>query len=412
MLPGGVRSGIALLASVLAMSGCAWLERSSVSSAPANAAGNGPSRGPSLSQSGRYVAFASSASNLVVGDTNDASDVFVRDNVTHITTRVSVATDGTQGNSASIGADISDDGRYVSFLSAASNLAPGDTDTVTDVFVRDRVAHTTEVASVGSDETAIAAAVTGAVISGDGRTVAFTVLTGFIDVQFTLPYGPLVRHLDAGTTSNLMIQPPLGSAATMPGPLSLSDDGRRIASIPYRLNGQTADGTATVRDTTTGAVIATLGSVSVPIVTNRVVPLALSGDGQWFAIGFVPPPDDPLGIGAIRVGRVDDVASARSVASVYTPELALSDSGSVLGTRTSTIYGDVAMVADPKQGAFRLVSSNATGTNVVIIGTVAFSGDGRWVAFDSAASDVAPGDAHGVTQVYTRSVARSASPPA
>ena len=159
------------------------------------------------------------------------------------------------------------------------------------------------------------------VLSGDGRTLAFTVSTSFADVPGSFPYGPIIRHLGTGTTSDLRRMPSLGGAASMPGPLSLSDDGRRVASIPYLLAGEHATGDATVRDTTSGAVLATLGSVSVPIVTNRVVPLALSGDGASFALGFVPPPGGPTR-GALRVGKVAAPSSAREVASEYAADIA------------------------------------------------------------------------------------------
>jgi archaellum component FlaF (FlaF/FlaG flagellin family) len=97
--------------------------------------GNGHSGSPSISADGRYVAFSSSASNLVPGDTNGRGDVFVHDRLTGQTTRVSVASDGTQGNGDSWWPSISADGRYVAFASEASNLVPGDTNGTWDVFV-------------------------------------------------------------------------------------------------------------------------------------------------------------------------------------------------------------------------------------------------------------------------------------
>ena len=81
----------------------------------------------SISADGRYVAFGSIATNLVPGDTNAKADIFVYDRQTDTIERVSVAADGTQGNDASTGASISADGRYVAFDSTASNLVPGDT---------------------------------------------------------------------------------------------------------------------------------------------------------------------------------------------------------------------------------------------------------------------------------------------
>ena len=100
--------------------------------------GNGGSDRPSVSADGRYVAFHSQASNLVPGDTNGTADVFVRDIVTGITTRVSVDSAGSQADGDSWEPSISADGRYVAFYSGASNLVSGDTYGLTDVFVHDR----------------------------------------------------------------------------------------------------------------------------------------------------------------------------------------------------------------------------------------------------------------------------------
>jgi hypothetical protein len=95
--------------------------------------------GLSVSTDGRYVSFASIASNLVAADTNETWDAFVHDRLIGTTERVSVASDGTQGNSYSyFGQSVSADGRYVAFMSSAANLVGGDTNEVYDAFVRDR----------------------------------------------------------------------------------------------------------------------------------------------------------------------------------------------------------------------------------------------------------------------------------
>ncbi len=110
-----------------------------------------------VSKDGRFVAFASLADNLVAGDTNGVADVFVRDRRRQATERVSVGVSGEQaggGGGGNVGGSIvhglSADGRFVAFQHLASNLVPGDTNGVTDVFVRDRVAATTERVSVSS----------------------------------------------------------------------------------------------------------------------------------------------------------------------------------------------------------------------------------------------------------------------
>jgi Tol biopolymer transport system component len=135
--------------------------------------GNGASFGASISADGRYVAFASDASNLVPNDTNHIRDVFLRDLRMGMTERVSVATDGTPQNSDAAPGSVSADGRVIAFASFASNLVPNDTNDSFDVFVRDRVAGTTVRASVATDGTQGNQSSTVPAISGSGRFVAF-----------------------------------------------------------------------------------------------------------------------------------------------------------------------------------------------------------------------------------------------
>lgn len=99
---------------------------------------NGPSRNSSVSGGGSYIAFESDASNLVSDDTNGFRDIFVRDRINGITEIISRAIDGAQANGNSRLPSISSDGRYVIFESDASNLVPGDTNGTTDVFLMDR----------------------------------------------------------------------------------------------------------------------------------------------------------------------------------------------------------------------------------------------------------------------------------
>ena len=143
-----------------------------------NNAGNpafGESFGPAISADGQFVAFVSDASNLVPGDTNFGNDVFVRDLQAGTTERVSVDSAGNdQGPTGSAGRPaISADGRFVAFMSPSTLLAPGDTDILADVFVRDRQSDTTERVSVdnaGDDQGGFSQ---GNFISADGRFVAF-----------------------------------------------------------------------------------------------------------------------------------------------------------------------------------------------------------------------------------------------
>jgi Tol biopolymer transport system component len=100
-------------------------------------AGDGSSLAPSVSANGRLVAFQSFAANLVPGDTNDAADVFVKDLRTGAVTLVSAGAGGNPGDDSSYAPSVSDNGRYVVFESNASNLVPGDTNGTSDIFLRD-----------------------------------------------------------------------------------------------------------------------------------------------------------------------------------------------------------------------------------------------------------------------------------
>jgi Tol biopolymer transport system component len=149
-------------------------ERISISADEAE--GNGNSTGGVVSADGRCVAFRSSASNLVAGDTNQVEDVFIRDRVEGETIRISVASRGEEANGRSSCAAITPDGRYVLFTSRASNLMPGDAGDTEDVFVHDCRTGVTECASVASDGSVGDWHSSGGSISSDGRFVAFSSL--------------------------------------------------------------------------------------------------------------------------------------------------------------------------------------------------------------------------------------------
>jgi Tol biopolymer transport system component len=137
-------------------------------------AANGPSEDPAISADGRLIAFESRASNLVAGDTNDRQDVFVYDRTTGTTTRVSVSATGGQAvGGDSRDPDLSPDGRFVVFDSAASNLVPNDTNRKRDIFIRDLVTNKTQRVSVNSGGTQGNGDSGNPAVSANGRFVAF-----------------------------------------------------------------------------------------------------------------------------------------------------------------------------------------------------------------------------------------------
>ncbi len=135
--------------------------------------GNSTSDRPCISSDGRYIAFDSYATNLIPDDTNGQADVYVRDLIANTTTRISVASDGTQGNNISENPSISSDGRYIVFESRATNLVANDTNNCSDIFVRDRQTNTTTRVSVASDYLQANDESHNPNISGDGQFVVF-----------------------------------------------------------------------------------------------------------------------------------------------------------------------------------------------------------------------------------------------
>lgn len=175
-----------------------------VSANASGATGNARSRMPRISADGRYVAFWSRASDLVAGDTNAESDVFVWDRVTGTTERVSVASNGFQGDGGSYAPDISADGRYVVFFSRATTLVPDDTNGQYDIFLHDRQTHTTELVSLGSQGVQGNFSVDAGwrpSVSDDGRFVAFaSMASNLVSCDTNGKSDVFVRDRESGET--------------------------------------------------------------------------------------------------------------------------------------------------------------------------------------------------------------------
>lgn len=127
----------------------------------------------SMSADARIFAFASNVRSLVPDDTNKVTDVFTFDRDLQTTVRVSTAADGTQGDGASSAASLSGDGRRVVFVSAATNLVPGDTNGVADVFLKDLRTGAIQRVSTAADGTGPDGPATGGTSLSD-RRVAYS----------------------------------------------------------------------------------------------------------------------------------------------------------------------------------------------------------------------------------------------
>ena len=210
-------------------------ERVSVDSAGGQA--NGRSDAPAISADGRFVAFASLATNLVAGDTNGQGDVFVHDRWTGSTERVSVDGRGNQADGSSDRPAISGDGRFVAFESDARNLVADDTNRRQDVFVRDREAGTMERVSVNSAGSQTNSGGSNPAISGDGRIVAFQAGQGnlvpgdtnrFLDV--------FVHDRQTGSTERLSVNNAGDQGNDHSGSPTISDDGCLVAFWSWATN--------------------------------------------------------------------------------------------------------------------------------------------------------------------------------
>jgi Tol biopolymer transport system component len=222
------------------------------------------SKSPAISTDGRYVAFGSEATNLVSGDTNGWEDVFVHDRLTGATERVSVDSFGNEANWFSYCLDISGDGRFVVFESLATNLVPGGTNGLPQIYLRDRLANQTYIVSVDSNGLMGNGTSYEAALTPDGRFVAFTSLADNLVPNDTNGMSDVfLRDLVTGQTTRVSVDSSgnEGHGVDLYGlwtlPPALSADGRYIAFGSEQTDlvpGDTNDwADVFVHDTLTGA---------------------------------------------------------------------------------------------------------------------------------------------------------------
>lgn len=199
--------------------------------------GNALSRHPSISADGRYIAFASRASNLVGNDMNSTLDVFVHDQQTGQTNRVSVASDGTEGNDRSYRPSISANGRYIAFFSNASNLVSGDTNGVGDIFVHDRETGQTDRVSIASDGMEGNEQSLLPTISADGRYIAYdSYASNLVSGDMNSAWDVFVHDRLTGQTNRVSIASDGSEGNDASITPSISADGRYIAYDSYASN--------------------------------------------------------------------------------------------------------------------------------------------------------------------------------
>ncbi len=399
--------------------------------------GNGPSSRASPSHYGRFVVFQSAASNLVPDDTNGVPDIFLRDLEAQTTVRVSVAwaSGGAQANGGSDSPVISADGRYVAFASAADNLVPGDTNGESDVFVFDRQTQTLTLASrasgangtIGNGYSGLPA------LTADGLAVVFessaTNLGPVVPDGVSQIYG---RDLETHTTFLLSrASGPDGAAGNLSSEQpTIAADGGRIVFESFANNlvpGDTNDSVDVFAyhfDTQTTTLISRAAGSSGAVGSAGGYSPAISGDGNWVTYTS----ESTNLVAADTNGSIADVflrdlqSQTVALASVAVGATGGEGNGNSSETRISTDGRYVAFTS----GAYNLIPDDTNGfadvfvydrqdlttTRVSVASDGAegnessdrstISADGRYVAFQSLARNLAAGDDNGAPDIFVR----------
>lgn len=399
------------------------IERVSISSEGQQA--NARSSGGAMSADGRYAAFASNASNLVPGDTNGVGDVFVRDRLMGITERVSVNSDGEEGNGFSSSPSISADGRYVAFASGATNLAPFDLNGKQDVFVHDRSSHTTIRVSIGSTGRQGDGDSHESAISADGRFVAFRSFASNFAENDTNNTSDIFVHDILTETTEIVNVDNDGTQFDGAVSPSISGDGRLVAFADAGAQDQIY-----IRDRFAQRTrIVSVNRFGQPGSRASQEP-RLSSDGQLIAFLSYSPnlvEDDTNGLpdiflsdtgGAMIQGISVSPAGSQANGSSTSPAITadgqlvafLSDASNLVANDTNGA-GDI-FVYDTTLSIFMRVSVSGTGDQANDRSFAPFlSGDGSAVGFVSLATNFVPGDTNGDWDVFVASLRVPTSTP-
>ncbi len=387
----------------------------------ASGGGNGDSLPTAVSNDGRYALFESSAADLVSGDTNGVTDVFLRDVWSNATVLISISTNGGVGNDVSRGSTLTPDGRYVAFTSAATNLVANDNNGIADVFVRDWQNGLTRLASVGA-KAASSPSVIGSEspdISADGRYVVFYSVATNLVPGVTNNGGEIyVRDLAASTTAWVS-----AGAHTILGNNvncfnhALSTNGNFVAYEAYT-------------NSSSGAYFATIFRFSLAsgltdiICTNAYVPssnfedfhdLSLTPDGLFIVFIANTNPisassvylwDAQTGINTLVSGDLNGNIPSGSVCDwpVVDPTgrfVAFLSNASGLVTNPVTDNFHL-YLADVQTGVTILVDAdtNGAGGGVSVAAVPQLSADGKLVAFEAPDGSLVPNDRNHDVDVF------------
>ena len=395
---------------------------------------NGLSYGStSLSANGRYLNFESQASNLVAGDTNAKQDIFVRDLQTNSTQRVSVATDGTQANDDSYMSTISADGRFVAFASSATNLVPGVGGGVVQIYIKDITTGGISLVSVAADGSPANGWCGGpATVSGDGRYVAFlSQATNLVGGLIGSTNRVFVWDRTTEKTSLASVASdgsPADAGASMP---AITGDGRYVAFLTAASNlvpCSTANGQQLfVHDMQLGTTELVSGAPNGVAADASAYPngsIAMTPDGRFAAFA-----SDASNL-VSGDGNFGPDIFVRDRSAGTTELISVASDGMQLGGSGPSISADGRFVAYAvwapnltgqvivwdrtmkravvySVGPGSVLAAGATTLNTT---SVSLSGDGRTLAFLTAATNLVAGDTNGLTDAFAILLPTSGSP--
>ena len=399
--------------------------------------GNGNSMLGQVSTNGQFVVFQSDASNLVPNDTNNVTDIFVRDLVAGTTTLVSVSSSGGPGNGASTDPVMTPDGRYVAFVSWASNLVPGDTNNLADVFVRDLVAGTNDLVSVNaslpSGTNNLSTVMATPVITPDGRFVAFfstatnltpgvpSTTTGEVYVRDRLMGQTIWASTNAATIVSVLFNHSFPTKDTTSYHPQLSDDGRYVV-----FNTATNSTIAAVifqYDTTMGTTtVINANGIGGPIDRDETCGPAMTPDGRYIAYVSHEGPANS-GNSSVHVWDMqlasdtlvsDDGSGVPTNTISHTPNISpdgrfvafLSNATNLVGNAVAN--GFHVYLRDLQSNTMQLVDVDTNGVgsaNQDVPTTLGLSADGQYVAFSSPDGSFVGADNNHAKDIFVRDVA-------
>ncbi len=390
--------------------------------------GNLGSADPSVSANGRFVAFSSDATNLVAGDTNLASDIFLKDTVTGEVRRVSTDASGAQVSGNSYGSALSADGQLVAFTSTSAGLVPGGGGSTPAVYVKNMFTGAIQRASADTAGNAANAGSSSASLSADGRYVLFeSVATNLVGSDGNGASDVFVKDLQTGAIVRAST-----SAAGVEGNLAsnsakFTPDGRYVvfASSASNLVANDTNGRADifVKDLQTGAIQrASVGATGTEGVTDSAAP-SISADGRYVAFETTAPllASDTNGLSDIYVkdlltgalvlastnfiGQPNTSGSSRGAAlSADGAYVAFESSSSQIISFDSNQTVDV-FVRSLQAGTTQRVPTTGFGLQTPYAGATvpalaAFSADGGYLVFQSRNPNLVSSDANGSYDVY------------